>query len=199
MFRSRLFSTSTTSRGSAQRFQYFAIVISPLMPVHLHRAVARPARSPARSGCANLAAIAYGTAGAHRRQRRPTATPSCRARILRSRAYQFAAEPESQVRIAVVGQARRQLPEHALRIDRLGRGHRARLRASSTSRRRSSRSARASGDRVFCSQQRQQRAQRRRAVADEIDLHRIAQAQHAGRRCRSARRAPGPPSAGIRE
>lgn len=60
-FRSRLFSTSTTSVGLAQSRQWRAIVIRPFMPFICM--APSPARAiTGRPGCAILAAIAYGTA-----------------------------------------------------------------------------------------------------------------------------------------
>ena len=56
-------------------------------------------------------------------------------RRCRSRAYQLAAEPESERRMASSRQPRRQLPEHALRVDRVGVLHRPRAPSPSTSRR----------------------------------------------------------------
>ncbi len=52
-----------------------------------------------RSGCANLAAIAYGTA-APMEARPPESEHIMPDRIFRSRAYQLAQEPESEVMIA---------------------------------------------------------------------------------------------------
>jgi hypothetical protein len=53
-------STSTTRRGSLHRSQYFATVINSLSPFIC--IAPSPTRAMAtRSGCANFAAIAYGT------------------------------------------------------------------------------------------------------------------------------------------
>ena len=60
-FRSLLCSTRTTNRGSSQSCQYFAIVISSANPFIC--IAPSPTRAYAgRSGCANLAPMAYGTA-----------------------------------------------------------------------------------------------------------------------------------------
>ena len=61
-FRSRLFSTRKMIRGSLQRFQYFATVISSLIPF-ICIAPSPVIAIATRSGDANFAAIAYGTAG----------------------------------------------------------------------------------------------------------------------------------------
>jgi len=56
-FRSPLLSTITTSRGSAHRFQYFARVMSPLMPF-ICMAPSPSSAITGRVGCANFAAMA---------------------------------------------------------------------------------------------------------------------------------------------
>src|SRR6266545_362583 len=100
-FRSRLFSTSTTSRGSLQRCQYFAIVISSFRPF-ICIAPSPTSAIATRYGCANFAAIAYGTPGPIV-ARVPESDASIPLRTLTSRANQFAAEPESEVRMQLSG------------------------------------------------------------------------------------------------
>src|ERR1700738_3567617 len=92
--RSWLLNTQTIHRGSAQRRQYFATVISSAM-LFICIAPSPTNAITGQSGCANLAAMAYGTAA-------PLEAIMPR-RIFRSRAYQFAHDPESLVRITRSG------------------------------------------------------------------------------------------------
>ncbi len=86
-------STHTIRRGSDQRSQYCEIVIRPLIPF-ICIAPSPTIAIAGRSGCVNFAAMAYGTPGPIvakvplKEQRMPS-------RILRSRAYQLADDPES--------------------------------------------------------------------------------------------------------
>src|SRR5690348_11948179 len=99
--RSRLFSTRMTSRGSDQRRQYLPIVSTSFMPF-IWNAPSPTIAMTGRSGCANFAAIAYGTPGPIVASP-PDNDAIMPSRILRTRAYQFADEPESQVRITRSG------------------------------------------------------------------------------------------------
>ena len=81
--------------------QYLAIVISSLMPF-ICMAPSPTSAITVRSGKANLAAMAYGTPGPML-ARPPDRLAFMPLRNLISRAYQFAAEPESQVRMALSG------------------------------------------------------------------------------------------------
>src|SRR5204862_484213 len=89
------------SRWSLQRSRYLAIVISSFIPF-IWKAPSPTSAKTGRSGCANLAAIAYGTPGPIVASV-PESDPIIPFRILMSRAYQLAAEPESEVRIAPSG------------------------------------------------------------------------------------------------
>ena len=99
---------------------------------------------------------------------------------------------------AAVGQPRRELPEHALRVDRVGRRRwRARsislpplldLVDRSSPARRGPSCARSSGSSA-CSVS--------RASPTRLDVHRVADPDARARRGRSARRAPAPPRAGT--
>ena len=87
--------------------------------VHLHRAVAderdrRPVRDARTSPRSRTARPAPSSRGC------PRARPSSPCAIFRSRANQFADEPESDAEDRVVGQPLRELPEEALRVDRVG-------------------------------------------------------------------------------
>ncbi|GAA5231362.1 hypothetical protein GCM10025794_27030 [Massilia kyonggiensis] len=90
--------THTIQRGSFHRFQYLATVISSAM-LFICMAPSPTSAITGRSGCANLAAIAYGTAAPIDASPPDSEYiwPRC---TLRSRAYQFAQEPESLVTIA---------------------------------------------------------------------------------------------------
>ena len=81
--------------------------------------------------------------------------------------------------MASVGQARRQLPRDALRIDRVRRLHRALLERLPPVVDMLSIRSRQRRDRLLL-EQRQQRAQRLGRIALQVDLHRVADAQHAG-------------------
>ncbi len=98
-------------------------------------------------------------------------------RIFRLRANQLATLPESALMMAVVRQPRRQLPEHALGIDRIGRAERA-LLDDLPPVAHVLLDPLAPGAVRLAPQQRRQRAQRERAVALEMDLHRVADAEH---------------------
>src|SRR6185437_7138191 len=100
-FRSWLLNTQQSHFGLDHSFQYFCTVISSAM---LFICIAPPPTSAmtGRSGCANLAAIAYGTA-APIDARPPDSEHIMPRRILRSRAYQLAHDPESLVMIARSG------------------------------------------------------------------------------------------------
>src|SRR5207248_8737507 len=100
-FRSPLFSTMKTSVGFAHRFQYFAAVTRPLMPF-ICIAPSPTMAITGRSGCTNFAAIAYGTPGPMV-ESPPDSEAIMPRRMRMSREYQFAAEPESQVRMARSG------------------------------------------------------------------------------------------------
>src|SRR5581483_139381 len=175
MFRSRFLSTQTISRGSLHSFQYLATVIISFMPF-IWNAPSPTQAIATRSGKANLAAITYGTPGPIV-ARFPESEPMMPSWNFRSR---VPARRRSRISgdDAAVGQLRRQLPEHALGIDRLRAGHGALLDELPPL-----------GDFLFdllapaavglALQHRDERAQRLPAVADEIDFHRIADRQHA--------------------
>src|SRR5439155_17028891 len=97
LVRSSLWSTRTIRRWSLHRSRYFAIVISSFIPF-IWKAPSPTSAKTGRSGCANFAAIAYGTPGPI-----VASVPESDAiipfRILMSRAYQLAAEPESAARM----------------------------------------------------------------------------------------------------
>src|SRR4051812_45409438 len=80
-------------RGSDHSLQYFAIVISPLLPF-ICIAPSPTSAIATRSGNANFAATAYGTPGPIV-ARLPESDAIIPLRSTTSRAYQFAAEPES--------------------------------------------------------------------------------------------------------
>ena len=118
-------------------------------------------------------------------------------RIFTSRAYQFAADARVGGEDRVVGQPRRQLAEHALRVDRLGRVHRARVEQLPPL-------VDVVGDLVApraivpcAAAAAAARAASARLSPDQVQLHRIADAQHLRDRCRSARRAPALLAAGT--
>ena len=144
-------------------------------PVHLHRAVANHGNHDAvRIGELGRDRIRY--AGAHRRE------------IARQRGHHPAADFDvacvpvrrgARVRgqDAIIRQPWRQLPEDALRIERIGLVHGAPLEHLPPLRHAflDFISKRAIG---LALKQRNQRTQRRSAVALQIDLHRIPDAQH---------------------
>ncbi len=130
-----------------------------------------------RSGCAYLAAIAYGTPGPM------VASPPESEAMHAAPKLEVACIPVGggagiAGQDAAVRQARRQLPEHALRIDRIGAGHGATFQHAPPA-----------VDVLFnllapaalilALQIRYQRAQSSLGVADQANLHRIAQVQHA--------------------
>src|ERR1700761_1320570 len=88
-------------RGSAHCFQYFATVMSSAM-LFICIAPSPTIAITGRPGCANFAAIAYGTA-APIDASPPDNDAIMPRRIFRSRAYQFAHEPESLVRMTLSG------------------------------------------------------------------------------------------------
>src|SRR3954469_8426817 len=101
MLRSRLLSTSVIQRGSDHSFQYFATVMSELMPFIC--IAPSPANAIAmRSGKQNFAATAYGTAGPIV-ARLPEPDAIMPRRTLMSRAYQLADVPESADRMQSSG------------------------------------------------------------------------------------------------
>src|SRR5690606_3113579 len=95
IFRSRLFKTTISNRGSFQVFQYFATVISSFSP-SICIAPSPEIATAIRSGYAILAATAYGTAG-HMVARFPDSDANIPLRIRKFRAYQNAEVPESAV------------------------------------------------------------------------------------------------------
>ncbi|MNS58766.1 hypothetical protein D3C72_916950 [compost metagenome] len=101
MFRSPLFSTSTTSVGSAQSFQRCAMVINSLMP-NICIAPSPTSATTGRPGWASLAARAYGTPQPMLASP-PDTDPIMPSRNCTSRAYQLAADPESQVTMQCSG------------------------------------------------------------------------------------------------
>ena len=109
----------------------------------------------------------------------PESAPRIPRRKRRWRAYQLVPEPESAVTMQPSGQARGELPEDPLRVERLGGDLGAGRPAAATSARSRLRSPRASERSVLRCEQREQRAQRLARVADEVDLHRVADAEHA--------------------
>ncbi len=99
--RSRLLSTSTTNRGSAQPCQYFATVISSLTPFIC--IAPSPIRATSgRSGWANFAARAYGMAPPID-SRVPDRLASIPGRTLTCRAYQAVVVPQSTASITSSG------------------------------------------------------------------------------------------------
>src|SRR4051812_29311081 len=100
-FRSPLLNTHTIQRGSAQRCQYLATVISSAM-LFICIAPSPTSAMTGRPGWANLAAIAYGTA-APIEASPPDSEHIWPRWIFRSRAYQFAHDPESLVMMASGG------------------------------------------------------------------------------------------------
>src|ERR1700753_3762756 len=88
-------------RGSAHCFQYFDTVINSAI-LFICIAPSPTIAITGRPGQANFAAIAYGTA-APIEARPPESEHIMPRRIFRSRAYQFAHEPESLVRITSSG------------------------------------------------------------------------------------------------
>src|SRR3954453_242413 len=100
-FRSSLLKTPQIQRGLFHCRQYFATVISSAM-LFICIAPSPTTAMTGRSGCANLAAIAYGTA-APIDASPPDSEHFMPRRIFRSRAYQLAQEPESLVMIALSG------------------------------------------------------------------------------------------------
>src|SRR6266480_2090854 len=110
-FRSWLFSTSTTSRGSSHWWKYFAAVISSAMPF-ICIAPSPTSATAGRCGWQNFAAIAYGTPGPIV-ARVPVGGGAGVRRDDRVRRQHLA-----------------QLPEQALRVDRVGVLHRPLLEQS---------------------------------------------------------------------
>src|SRR3569833_4163794 len=92
-FRAWLLKTQTIQRLSAQRCQYFATVINSAM-LFICMAPSPTRAITGRSGWANLAAMAYGTA-APIEASPPESDAIIPRRIFTSRAYQLAQEPES--------------------------------------------------------------------------------------------------------
>ena len=123
-----------------------------------------------------MAAMAYGTPG-HMVARLPDRRRHHAARIFRSRANQLADEPESELRMASSGRRGDELPEHPLRVDGVGRLHGARLHqlppVLDPPARCFSRQERV----VLLLDQRDQRPEGVACVTDEVDLHRVAQAE----------------------
>src|SRR6185503_646086 len=101
IFKSPLFKTRTTNRGSAQSFQCFEIVIRPFMP-SICIAPSPTSAIDTLSGKANLAAIVYGTPG-HMVASVPESDAFMPSRIFKLRANQLADDPESAVRIQLSG------------------------------------------------------------------------------------------------
>src|SRR5947207_1754191 len=100
-FRSSLLKTPQIQRGVFHCRQYLATVISSAM-LFICMAPSPTSATTGRSGWANLAAIAYGTA-APIEARPPDSEHLMPRLIFRSRAYQLAQEPESLVMIARSG------------------------------------------------------------------------------------------------
>lgn len=100
-FRSWLFHTATTSRGSSHWWRYFAAVISSAIPF-ICIAPSPTSAIAGRSGCANFAPITYGTPQPIVASV-PESEPRMPGRMVRCRAYQFAVEPESEAMIALSG------------------------------------------------------------------------------------------------
>lgn len=96
-----MFSTSTAKRGSRQVGQSRATPINAARP-HICSAPSPLNANTGRSGCATLAACAYGIAEPMVASV-PDSDASMPAWICRSRAYQTVDEPESPVRIASAG------------------------------------------------------------------------------------------------
>src|ERR1700753_4385894 len=96
--RSSLLKTQTIQRGPFHSRQYFATVINSAM-LFICIAPSPTKAITGRSGWANLAAMAYGTA-APIDARPPDSEHFMPRRIFRSRAYQLAHEPESLVMMA---------------------------------------------------------------------------------------------------
>src|SRR4051812_49773607 len=100
-FRSSLFQTQQIHLWFGQRRQYLATVISSAM-LFICMAPSPTSAMTGRPGWANLAAIAYGTAAPI--EASPPESEHIWPRwILRSRAYQFAHDPESLVMMASGG------------------------------------------------------------------------------------------------
>src|SRR3954470_5899326 len=97
IFKSRLFKTMITNLGSDHSFQYFAIVINSFIP-SICMAPSPTMATGTRSGYANLAAIAYGTAG-HMLDKFPESDAIIPSRIFIFLASQKAEVPESAVMI----------------------------------------------------------------------------------------------------
>src|SRR5215472_895351 len=100
-FRSSLLKTPQIQRGLDHRRQYLATVMSSAM-LFICMAPSPTNAITGRSGWANFAAMAYGTA-APIEARPPESEHIMPRRIFRSRAYQLAQEPESLVKIARSG------------------------------------------------------------------------------------------------
>src|ERR1700760_3916815 len=100
-FRSSLLKTQQIQFGVAHSRQYLATVISSAM-LFICMAPSPTSAMTGRSEWANFAAIAYGTA-APIEASPPDSEHFMPRRILRSRAYQLAQEPESLVIIALSG------------------------------------------------------------------------------------------------
>ena len=92
-----MFSTRTINRESTQRRQYLPTVISSFNPF-ICMAPSPTSAITGRSGCTNFAATAYGTPGPIVASV-PESDAIMSRRSLRSRANQFADEPESAVRM----------------------------------------------------------------------------------------------------
>ncbi len=101
-------------------------------------------------------------------------------RIFRSRAYQLAQEPESLVMMARSGSRGDNSQVTRCGLTGLAGRHGALFQRLPPFVVQVLRCLGASSPSAFLLEQRQQRAQGLRGVADEIDLHRIAQAQHVG-------------------
>ena len=176
MFRSRLLSTSTTSRGSLQSRQYLRDRDQLVDAVHLHRAVAderdhravRDGRTWRRSRRARPGPSSRG---------RPRARPSCPRRILQVARVPVGGRAGVGVRMQSSGS--RGDSSQNTRCGLIGSavGHRARLQhlpplgdALPRSRSRQARS-------VLRSSSGSSARSVSRAVADQVDLHRVAQAR----------------------
>ena len=98
--------------------------------------------------------------------------------IFKSRAYQFATDPEIGGDDRIVGKPRRQFPEYPLGIKRLSRIHGAIFQRLPPALKPFF-DPTTPGGFLLLRQHRQQRPHRRGAVADHIDFHRVAEAQPA--------------------
>src|SRR5690606_40502388 len=99
--RSSLLNTQQIHCGFCHSLQYLATVINSARLL-ICMAPSPTSATTGRSGWANLAAIAYGTPEPMV-ARVPESEPRMSPRNLMSRAYQLAADPESQVTIAFSG------------------------------------------------------------------------------------------------